>query len=47
LGRFTSERQRDSLALPARELMRLAALESFELHDREHLGDARRDLRAR
>ena len=37
-------RERDALALAAGELMRLALAETFELDQRQHLGDARRDL---
>src|SRR5690606_12066990 len=40
-------RQRDALALAARELVRLAPLESIELHDRKHLEHTLLDLRAR
>ena len=37
-------RERHPLALAAGELVRLAPLEAFELDQRQHLGDARRDL---
>ena len=37
-------RERDALALAAGELMRLAPLEAFEPHERQHLGNARGDL---
>ena len=41
LGRFRERaRKRDPLALAARQLMRLAVAELFELHQRQHLGDA-------
>ena len=38
-------RERDALALAAGQLVRLACGEAFEPDQRQHLGDARRDLR--
>src|SRR4030095_10843008 len=40
-------RQRDALLLSARELVRLALREGLELHELEHLLDARVDVAAR
>ncbi len=45
-GRLTSERaKRHALALAARQFVRFAAAEIFELHQRQHVGDAFADLR--
>jgi hypothetical protein len=38
-------RQGDALRLPARDLGRLSVLEAGQLHELEHVGDARLDLR--